>query len=124
MKFLITGGLGFIGTNLIKFLLKKNKHKILNLDKITYAANKTINKSFLSNDFYSFIKGDICDEILVKNLLREFKPDFVMNLAAESHVDKSIIGPNNFIKTNIIGTSNLLNNVKDYWSKLSYQKKK
>ena len=123
MKFLITGGLGFIGTNLIKFLLSKNEHEILNLDKITYAANHSINKYFESNKSYSFIKGDICDEILVKNLLDNFKPDCIMNLAAESHVDKSIVGANEFIQTNIIGTSNLLNQARDYWINLSKEKK-
>ena len=123
MKFLITGGLGFIGTNLIKFLLSKNEHEILNLDKITYSANSSENKFFKLNDLYSFVKGDICDETLVTGLLNDFKPDFVMNLAAESHVDKSISGPNDFIRTNIFGTTNLLNTTKDYWSKLSGKKK-
>ena len=123
MKFLITGGLGFIGTNLIKFLLAQKEHEILNLDKITYAANSSINKYFEPNNLYSFIKGDICDELLVKNLLDNFKPDCIMNLAAESHVDKSISGPDDFIRTNIIGTSNLLNKAKDYWISLSAEKK-
>ena len=123
MKFLITGGLGFIGTNLIKFLLAQKEHEILNLDKITYAANSSINKYFEPNNLYSFIKGDICDELLVKNLLDNFKPDCIMNLAAESHVDKSISGPDDFIRTNIIGTSNLLNKTKDYWISLSAEKK-
>ena len=123
MKFFITGGLGFIGTNLIKFLLAKNKHEILNLDKITYAANSSVNKYFSKNKLYSFVKGDICDEILLKNLLDDFKPDYIMNLAAESHVDKSICGPSNFIRTNILGTSNLLNQARDYWINLSKEKK-
>ena len=123
MKFLITGGLGFIGTNLIKFLLDKNEHEVLNLDKVTYASNFFNNKEFSSNKFYSFIKGDICNEDLIKKIYEDFKPDFVMNLAAESHVDNSISDPNDFINTNILGTFNLLKISKNYWNNLSGEKK-
>ncbi len=123
MKFLITGGLGFIGSNLIRFLLKDNNHEILNLDKITYASNINTNKYFSSNKLYSFKKGDISDKDLLINLLDEFQPDFVMNLAAESHVDRSINEPDTFINTNILGTFNLLSTAKEYWENLKGEKK-
>ena len=123
MKFLITGGLGFIGSNLIRFLLKDNKHEILNLDKITYASNINSNKYFSSNKLYSFKKGDISDKGLLISLLDEFQPDFIMNLAAESHVDRSINEPDTFINTNILGTFNLLSTAKEYWENLKGEKK-
>lgn len=124
MKFLITGGLGFIGTNLINFLLEEYDHEILNIDKVTYASNFDYNKNFSSNNFYKFVKGDICDNDLIIKILNEFNPDFIMNLAAESHVDKSISGPDAFINSNIIGTFNLLKNTRDYWNNLSREKRK
>ncbi len=124
MKFLITGGLGFIGTNLIKFLLEEYDHEILNLDKVTYASNFEYNENLSSNKSYNLVKGDICDNDLVRKILDDFNPDFIMNLAAESHVDKSISGPEDFIQTNILGTFNLLKNTRDYWNKLSREKRK
>ena len=124
MKFLITGGLGFIGTNLIKFLLEEYDHEILNIDKVSYASNFYYNKNFSSNNLYKFVKGDICDNNLIIKILSEFNPDFIMNLAAESHVDKSISGPEAFIHSNIIGTFNLLKNTRDYWNNLSREKRK
>ncbi len=123
MKFLITGGLGFIGSNLIRFLLKDNNHEILNLDKITYASNINSNKYFSSNKLYSFKKGDISNKDLLIGLLNDFQPDFIMNLAAESHVDRSINEPDTFISTNILGTFNLLSTAKAYWETLKGEKK-
>ena len=124
MKFLITGGLGFIGTNLIKFLIENYDHEVLNLDKVTYASNFFNNKHFSTYKVYNFVKGDISDKNLVKKLLEDFKPDFIMNLAAESHVDRSISSPDDFINSNILGTYNLLINARDYWSNLSGEKKR
>ena len=123
MKFLITGGLGFIGSALIRKIIKDTDHYVLNLDKQTYAANKFNLKSIELDEKYTFIKGDICDEILIEKLLFDFQPDYLMNLAAESHVDNSINNPSEFIKTNILGTFSLLKNCYQYWEKLSFKKK-
>ena len=122
MKFLITGGAGFIGSALIRHLLKKN-HEILNFDKLTYAANLNILPIFENNAKYSFVKGDIIDKNLVDKCFSDFRPDIIMNLAAESHVDRSIDGPAEFINTNIVGTSVLLEATRNYWNKLSKDKK-
>jgi len=123
LKFLVTGGLGFIGSNLIRFLLKDKNHEILNLDKITYASNINANKNFSSNKLYKFKKGDISNRDLLISLLDEFQPDYIMNLAAESHVDRSISEPADFINTNILGTFNLLSTAKEYWDNLKGEKK-
>ena len=104
LKFLITGGLGFIGSSLIRKIIKETDHHVLNIDKQTYAANILNLKSIELDERYTFVKGDICDEILIKKLLFDFQPDYLMHLAAESHVDNSINNPSEFIKTNILGT--------------------
>ena len=106
MKFFITGGSGFIGSN---FSLKNIKgHKILNYDKLTYAGNLNNLHSIEQNKNYFFVKGDINDLNKKNNLINKFKPDYIINFAAESHVDRSIDGPQDFIDTNILGTFNLL----------------
>jgi dTDP-glucose 4,6-dehydratase len=120
-KIIITGGCGFIGSSLIEFLLKKN-FKILNLDKLTYSANKDINTIFKCYSNYSFIKTDINNSILLKNIFKKFKPDAVFHLAAESHVDRSIKNSENFIKTNILGTYSLLQISLNYYNKLKNKK--
>ena len=108
--YFITGGCGFIGSNFIHYLIKnKIAGKIINLDKLTYAGNKDNLSSIEENDNYVFIKGDISNEKVVQNILRQHTPDVVVNFAAESHVDRSIDNPLEFIKTNVLGTSNLLN---------------
>ena len=108
--YFITGGCGFIGSNFIHYLTKnKIAGKIINLDKLTYAGNKDNLSSIEENDNYFFIKGDISNEKVVQNILRQHTPDVIVNFAAESHVDRSIDNPLEFIKTNILGTSNLLN---------------
>ena len=123
LKFLITGGLGFIGSSLIRKIIKDTDHQVLNLDKQTYASNIFNLKSIELDDRYRFVKGDICDEILVEKLLFDFKPDYLMHLAAESHVDNSINNPSEFIRTNIFGTFSLLKNSFQYWKSLSTEKK-
>src|SRR4030042_5295620 len=107
MKLLVTGGAGFIGSNFILYWLKKYpSDSIINLDKLTYAGNLENLKSVEKNPNYSFVKGDICDAKLVSDLVS--KIDIIVHFAAESHVDRSILDPSPFIKTNIEGTQVLL----------------
>tara|TARA_Y100001935_G_C17242408_1_gene476423 strand:- start:165 stop:1184 length:1020 start_codon:yes stop_codon:yes gene_type:complete len=114
MKVFVTGGCGFIGSNFILNELKKST-SILNYDKLTYAGNPD-NLLALKNDAnYTFYKGDICSKDTLNDVVNKFKPDVVVHFAAESHVDRSIENPLNFIDTNIVGTANLLNICYDYW---------
>lgn len=107
MKLLVTGGAGFIGSNFIRYWLNKYpEDKIVNLDKLTYAGHLSSTKDFESNTNYKFVKGDICDPKLVESIVKGI--DIVVNFAAESHVDRSIIGPKEFLNTNVIGTQILL----------------
>ena len=108
MKIIVTGGAGFIGSAVIRELIDNTNHEVLNIDKLTYAGNLASLKEIETNDRYSFIKADICNSDEVEKVFKEFEPDAVMHLAAESHVDRSIDGPAQFIQTNIIGTYNLL----------------
>lgn len=124
MRILITGGAGFIGSALIRYLIKETDHQILNLDKLTYAGNIQSLSSIENNPRYKLIKGDICNKKLVNELFDKFNPDWVMNLAAESHVDRSIENSSEFISTNIIGTSIMLEESRLYWFKLSKNKQK
>ena len=123
MRFLITGGAGFIGSAMIRFLIEEANHQVLNLDKLTYAGNLGSLAQISRNPRYRFVQGDICDLALVSRLFREFQPDIVMHLAAESHVDRSIDGPDKFIQTNIVGTSVLLEAARTYWFELSLDKR-
>lgn len=112
---LITGGAGFIGSNFIKYMLNKYEdYKIINLDLLTYAGNLENLKDVEDNPNYEFIKGDIADRDLVNNLFEKYKFDYVINFAAESHVDRSIEDPGIFVKTNIMGTQALLDAAKKY----------
>ena len=115
MKILVTGGAGFIGSALIRYLINNTNHNMLNLDKLTYAGNLDSLLAVVSNKRYSFIKADICNLGQLDKILDEFKPDIIMHLAAESHVDRSIDGPADFIQTNIVGTYNVLKASHDYW---------
>lgn len=115
-KILITGGAGFIGSLVVRlFVNKYTEYRITNLDKLTYAGNLANLKDIESKPNYSFVKGDICDEVLVKYLFAEQKIDGVIHLAAESHVDRSIKAPFLFAKTNVLGTLNLLQAAKESW---------
>jgi dTDP-glucose 4,6-dehydratase len=118
MKILITGGAGFIGSAVIRYLIKNTNHQVLNFDKLTYASNLLSVESISNNSRYCLVKGDICNFKLVSKVFFEFKPNIVMHLAAETHVDRSINRPSDFIKSNIIGTSVMLRVALDYWSKL------
>lgn len=118
MTILITGGAGFIGSNFIPYYLE-NHHdvKIVNIDKLTYASDTSNLKAIENNKQYTFIKGDICDRALVEDLFIKYDFNGVIHFAAESHVDNSIKEPLAFIKTNILGTFNLLDVAKSYWMK-------
>lgn len=114
--YLITGGAGFIGSNFIKYMLKKyNDIKIINLDKVTYAGNLENLKSVQDDLRYTFLQEDICHKESVEKLFKEYDIDYVVNFAAESHVDRSISDPEIFVKTNVLGTLMLLNAAKNAW---------
>ena len=116
-KILVTGGCGFIGSNFIINELKNTNNKILNLDLLTYAGNIDNLKAINNHENYSFIKGDIANQKCVQSIFNNFAPDSIINFAAESHVDRSIDSPNEFINTNIIGTLNLLQCARQYYNK-------
>ena len=118
LRILVTGGAGFIGSALIRMAISQG-HKVLNLDKLTYAANLNNLKHISDHPNYAFHKIDICDPTLLSNAFDSFQPDAIMHLAAESHVDRSIDGPETFIQTNIIGTYNLLMASRRYFESLS-----
>ncbi len=113
-KILITGGAGFIGSALVRHLIKNTNYQALVVDKLTYAGNLESLKDVSSSSRYGFLKLDICDSS-IKKVLDDFRPNAIMHLAAESHVDRSIDGPSEFIKTNILGTFNLLEVALSYW---------
>ena len=113
-KVLVTGGLGFIGSNLIKLLISK-KYFVINLDKISYASNFYNVKEFSKSKKYKFIKADLNNKSKILNILVKYKPSIIFNLAAETHVDRSIDAPYNFIKSNILGVFNLLESFRKYY---------
>jgi len=122
-KFIITGGAGFIGSAIIRHIINNTDHIIVNIDKLTYAGNLESLESIENNDKYVFEHVNICDTSEVKRVLNKYKPDIIMHLAAESHVDRSIDKPGEFIQTNIVGTYVLLEQAKTYWSNLKGNKK-
>ena len=108
-KILVTGGCGFIGSNFIRYILsKENDVEILNFDSLTYAGNASNLSDFLKDDNYLFLKGDISNFEEINQAILNFKPDAIINFAAESHVDRSIYAPDDFIQTNILGTYHFL----------------
>lgn len=123
MKILVTGGAGFIGSAVVRHIINNTKDSVLNVDKLTYAGNLESLKSIEQSKQYSFAKVDICDAQALKDVFSKFKPDAVMHLAAESHVDRSITGPSDFIQTNIVGTYTLLEVARDYWNSLEADRK-
>ena len=124
MKILVTGGAGFIGSAVIRHIIDNTQDFVINLDKLTYAGNLESLKSVDSNDRYKFERIDICDRVALDRVFAQHKPDAVMHLAAESHVDRSITGPAEFIQTNIVGTYNLLEAAREYWNTLNDDDKK
>ncbi len=114
----VTGGAGFIGSNFVLDWLSQSSEQVLNLDKLTYAGNLQNLASLDGNSSHIFTCGDIGDSALVSSLLREHQPRAVLNFAAESHVDRSIDGPEDFVQTNIVGTFRLLEEVRSYWNQL------
>lgn len=123
MKILITGGAGFIGSAVIRHLIKNTKHDVLNIDKLTYAGNRESLKEIEADTRYSFAQIDICDAEALKKAFSDFQPNLIMHLAAESHVDRSIDGPAEFITTNIVGTYTLLEVARQYWQTLNDDEK-
>ena len=121
MSVLITGGAGFIGANFVLDWVAQSDEKIVNLDKLTYAGNLESLASLKNNPRHVFVQGDIGDVALLPKLLAEHQPRAVLNFAAESHVDRSIHGPGEFIETNIVGTFRLLESVRGYWHGLNAQ---
>ena len=124
MKILVTGGAGFIGSAVVRHIIENTTDSVVNLDKLTYAGNLESLKSVDSNDRYAFEHVDICNRNELDRVFKLYKPDAVMHLAAESHVDRSITGPAEFIQTNIVGTYNLLEAAREYWNTLNDDDKK
>lgn len=123
MKILVTGGAGFIGSAVIRHIIKNTTDSVINVDKLTYAGNLESLLGVSNSKRYTFEKVDICNQAELDRVFKQHQPDTVMHLAAESHVDRSIDGPSEFIQTNIVGTYNLLEASRDYWSALDKGKK-
>ncbi|VWX31629.1 dTDP-D-glucose-4,6-dehydratase [Moraxellaceae bacterium 17A] len=120
---LVTGGAGFIGSAVIRYLINETNNNVLNIDKLTYAGNLESLETVSNNPRYQFLHADICDKSAMTKAFQDFQPNIVMHLAAESHVDRSIDGPMDFIQTNIIGTYTLLEVARNYWQNLTEDKK-
>jgi dTDP-glucose 4,6-dehydratase len=123
MRIFITGGAGFIGSAFVRHIIDNTAHEVLNFDKLTYAGNLSTLARVANSDRYRFVHADICDIDAVRTAIADFRPDAIANLAAESHVDRSIDGPGAFINTNIVGTYTMLAEARHYWQDLDEQTK-
>jgi dTDP-glucose 4,6-dehydratase len=124
MKLLVTGGLGFIGSAVVRHFAEQADHQILNIDKCTYAGNPASVASVVGKANYSYLQADIADAAAMAKAVSEFEPDAILHLAAESHVDRSIDGPGDFIHTNLVGTYTLLQAALEYWKNLGTVQRK
>ena len=120
---LVTGGNGFIGTNFVRLLVQSGAYRVVNLDALTYAANSLSLADLNGNPDYEFVKGNIIDRELVSSLLAKYEPVGIFHLAAESHVDRSIVSAADFVQTNVIGTFTMLEAARAYWTNLPEDKK-
>src|SRR3954451_1438594 len=118
MRILLTGGAGFIGSAVVRQLIRETDHEVVNVDKLTYAGNLGSLAEALGDPRHHFERVDLCDAGEVARVFEEHRPDAVMHLAAESHVDRSIDGPGEFIRTNVTGTFTLLQAARSYWGQL------
>lgn len=123
MRILVTGGSGFIGSALVRLLIQATNCHVLNIDKLTYASHPDALTDISDHSRYQFVKADICDGASLDVLFEQFKPNIVMHLAAETHVDRSIVGPAAFIQNNILGTFTLLEAARRYWAQLDSSQK-
>jgi dTDP-glucose 4,6-dehydratase len=123
MRILITGGAGFIGSALIRHIVQHTPHRVLNVDKLTYAGDLTTVANVTDNPRYNHLKADICNTEAMATAFAKFRPHAVVHLAAESHVDRSVDGPRTFVKTNVEGTLNLLEAARGYWGGLAADQK-
>ena len=121
--YIVTGGAGFIGSAVVRMIIESSDDTVVNVDKLTYAGNLDSLQSVAENPRYHFVQADICDSQMMTEVFSTHQPDAIMHLAAESHVDRSIDGPGDFIQTNIIGTYNLLEVARVYWNGLQGDKK-
>lgn len=123
MNIVVTGGAGFIGSAVVRYIIENTQHHVVNVDKLTYAGNLDSLKNVENNPRYSFERVDICDSNMLNAVFLKHQPDVIMHLAAESHVDRSIDGPADFIETNIVGTYTLLEVARKYWKTLTPDRK-
>src|SRR5436190_10524548 len=119
MRILLTGGCGFIGSAVIRRIIRATDHSVVNVDKMTYAASEDALEAGRTHNRHTLVRADICEHSAMRDVLAAHQPDAVMHLAAESHVDRSIDGPGAFVQTNVVGTYVLLEAALDYWRALA-----